>query len=153
MAVAPPLVQNILDLKGKWYTKGDLAYTMDPDKPPVATAQLNARDKLLKQIGITGINESVQKEKYFQQNQIEKAYADIKKSGLTSMAQEIFQGKEISDNSMQKYLRGQGDPNQLQAELTTMANQQGMTQGQLKMLKDAASQSITKAYDLQRRAK
>ena len=149
LAWAPPIAQSLL--KEKWYTKGDLAYTMDPDKPPVATARLNERDKLLKKIGISGINESAQKEKYFQLNKLEKEYTDIRNKGLTRMAQDLYQGKPISEKAMQLYLRGQGDPSQIEAELTKMAMQQGVTQGQLRILKDGASRSLTKIYDLQRR--
>jgi hypothetical protein len=126
---------------------------MDPDKPPVATAQLNERDKLLKKIGISGINESAQKEKYFQQNKLEKTYTDIRNKGLSIMAQDIYNGKNISNRAMQYYLRGQGDPAQIEQALVKMAMEQGIPQDKLKILKDGASKSLTKIYDLERRVK
>ena len=149
LAWMPPIIQA--PLKEHWYTKNGLAYTMDPDKPPVATAELNARDTLLKKIGVVGINESSQKEKYFQQNKVEKAYNDIKQKGLTIAAQDLFHGKDISERAMRLFLKGQGDPTQLQQNIMDMAIKQGMTQEQLKILKDSSSRSITKMYDLERR--
>lgn len=149
MAWLPSLVAA--PLKEEWYTKGDLAYTMNPDKPNVATAQLNERDKLLKKVGITGINESVQKEQYFQQNNLEKAYSDIKDKGLLLMSQDVFAGRPISQKAIDLFIKGQGDPSTLEASLVKFGMQQGIPQNQLKILKDAASTSITKMYDLQRR--
>jgi hypothetical protein len=149
LSVAPPILQNFL--KDSWYTKGDLSYSMNPDKPTVATAQLNPTDKILKKIGITGVNESVQKEKYYQNNKLEQTYKEIKDKGLTRMSQDIFSGKPISDTAINLYMKGQGDPSQIQDNLLRMAKAQGMSQNQIKILMDGSSKSITKMHDLERR--
>ena len=148
VAFAPPVLQNVL--KDAWYTKDNKSFSMDPNKKPVVTATLNDRDKLLKKLGISGINESTQKERFFQQNALTKTYDDMRKDSLVSIAQGLRNGNSIKE-PMAKFIRSQGDPSTIEASLRQIAIEQNISQQDLKIMMNAASKALPKVYDLQRR--
>ena len=151
LTVMPPIVQSMM--KERWYTDDDKVFSMDPDKNKTVTAYVTPLDKKLKQWGVTGINESVQKEATYQLGKIEKVYGDMRLAALAKMSNDLFENGDISQKAIDKYVKGQGDPSTLEKDINKFAIEQNLSQGQLKVLKDASSSSLTKVYDLQRRAK
>lgn len=147
--LAPPIAQGPLDLA--MYTKDDLAYSKDPSnlKP---TARRNEVDKTMRAIGITGINESVQKTKNYQLGQIDKSLNDIRTKALNTIAQDIFRDRSFDQKTMDKYfVDGQGDPQQFEQQVGAIALKLSLSPEEFAILKDSASKSITKAKSLQRR--
>lgn len=146
---APPALQGPMDVA--WYQKGNLAFSKDPTKlRPVA--ERNEADILLKKIGLTGINESTQKQKVYQQGQLDKAYQDYRTSAMNTIAQDLFRDRPIAKTTIDKYFTtGQGDPSTFEADLNKMALQQNMSPQQYAILRQSASQQIPQLRSLQRR--
>ena len=147
--LSPPIAQGPLDLA--MYTKDDLAFSKDPSnlKP---TARRNEVDKTMRAIGITGINESVQKTKNYQLGQIDKSLNDIRTKALNTIAQDIFRDRSFDQKTMDKYfVDGQGDPQQFEQQVGAIALKLSLSPEEFAILKDSASKSITKARSLQRR--
>jgi len=150
MAWAPPVVSSIL--KEKWYTDENHSFSMNPDKPRQVTADLTERDKTLKKIGITGVNESVQKEKNFRLGELDKAYQHKRARAMNGMIFQLGAGKAPSTDNIAKYLEeGQGDPNTMVASLETALMNLKISPQKRAMLAQATSQSVTQALSLQRR--
>jgi hypothetical protein len=147
---APPILQGIA--KDAWYTDGDMALSMDPDKPTKATAELNPTDRLLKKIGITGINESTQKERNYQLTKIDKTYQDKRDTAMAGLTFALAHGGDL-DPYVNKYLDNQGDPETLVASINSAIDTIKIDPNKLAIIKDAASKSITRALSLQRRMK
>jgi len=147
--MAPPSAQGPLDVS--WYQKGNLAYSKDPNKLRVV-AERTPLDTSLKQWGLTGINESVQKERNYRLDQLTKAYAEYRTAAMNDMAQDIFRNKPINAGAIDKYFRiGQGDPQTFERELQQTAISLNMSPQQAAMLREAASQRIPQLRALQRR--
>ena len=149
ITLAPPVAQGPLDVS--WYQKGNLAYSKNPEKlRPVA--ERNEADILLKKIGLTGINESSQKQKVYQHGQLDKAYQEYRTAAMNTIANDLFNGRQISQSTIDKYFKtGQGDPTTFEADLNRMAQDQNMSPQQAILLKQAASQRIPQLRSLQRR--
>jgi hypothetical protein len=149
ITVAPPVAQGPLDVS--WYQKGNLAYSKNPEKlRPVA--ERNDTDVLLKKLGFTGINESSQKQKVYQQGQLDKAYQEYRTTAMNTIANDLFNNRPIAQTTIDKYFKtGQGDPATFEADLNRMALEQNMSPQQAIMLKQAASQRIPQLRSLQRR--
>ena len=144
----PPIGQGFA--KDAWYTDGDMALSMDPDKPTKATAELNPTDRLLKKIGITGINESTQKERNYQLTKIDKTYQDKRDTAMAGLTFALAHGGDL-DPYVNKYLDNQGDPETLVASINSAIDTIKIDPNKLAIIKDAASKSITRALSLQRR--
>ncbi len=150
MAWAPPILAGLL--KERWYTEGDKALSMNPDKPTTATATLNDRDKLLKTIGVTGINESFQKERNYQLSNLDKTAQDHRDSALVGITYDLAHGKPLDDGLVEKYfVRGEGDVKGFESAINAAIMKLNLDPNQLAMLQDSASKSVTRAMSLQRR--
>jgi hypothetical protein len=147
--LAPPVAQGPLDVA--WYQKGDLAYSKDPEKlRPMA--RRNATDVLLKKIGVTGINESAQKQANYQNAQLDKAYTEYRTQAMQTIAQDLFRNRQIDPKTLDKYFKtGQGDPATFERDLQRVAVDQNMDPQTALMIKQAASQRIPQLRSLQRR--
>lgn len=147
--LAPPFMQGPMDLA--WYTKNNLAYSKDPGNlKPVA--RRTDTDKLFKAIGLTGIQESAQKQKTYQLGQLDKAYTDIRKSAMNTLTQDLFRNRPMLQKTLDKYfISGQGDPKTFEQEISKKAMFMNLAPNELAILQNAASNSITKAQSLQRR--
>jgi hypothetical protein len=145
---APQILQGPMDVN--WYQKGNLAYSKDPENlKPVA--ERNATDVLLKKIGLTGINESVQKTKQYEQKQITKAITDYRSQAMHQIAQDLFRNRELSQKTINKYfVDGQGDPNTFQKDFQKLAIEQNLSPQQSSLLYNAASQRIPQLRALER---
>ncbi len=147
--LAPPFLQGVA--KDSWYTKGDLGYSIDPTnlKP---TAKLNDQDKLLGKIGILGINKSVQQTKNYELGQLDKQFQGIRDKAMSTIAQDLYRDRKISQETLDKYfINGQGDPKTFEAEVNSLATKLNLSPTQLAMIRDSASNSITRQRSLMRR--
>ena len=148
MNLMPPLAQGFA--KEAWYTDENNALSMDPNKPTKATAELNPTDRLLKKIGITGINESTQKERNYQLSKLDKTYQDKRDTAVAGLTFALAHGGDL-DPYVQKYLDNQGDPESLVATVNGAIESIKVDPNTLAIMKDSASKSITRALSLQRR--
>lgn len=147
--LAPPIRQGPMDVA--WYQKNGLAYSKNPEKLK-PTAVRNDTDVLLKKIGFTGINESAQKQKMYQQAQLDSAYAEFRSSAMQTIAQDLFRNRPIDQKTLDKYFKtGQGDPQTFETELNKMALEQNMSPQDFLMIRQAASNKIPQLRSLQRR--
>ena len=147
--LSPNILQGPEDLA--WFSKGDMAYSKDPsDLKPVA--RRNATDKLVRSIGFTGINESVQKQKAYQNQQLDMARMEIRKAAMNTLTQDMFRNRPMLQKTLDKYfINGEGDPQTFATEIEKKAIGLSLTPSELALLRSAASNSITKARSLQRR--
>jgi hypothetical protein len=147
--LAPPVLQGPMDVA--MYEKRGMAFSKDPEKlRPMAVR--NDTDRLLKKIGLTGINESAQKQKQYQQGQLDAAYAEYRSSAMKTIANDLFQNQKIDQKTLDKYFKtGQGDPITFETELNKMALEQNMSPQNYLLLRQAASSKIPQLRSLQRR--
>lgn len=150
VAVAPNVIAG--PLKEAWYTDEKGVYSMDPDKKRELITEINDTDRLLKKIGITGINESVKKTKDYQLKQLEKAYQDIRDNALVKISHDMANGKGIDPEYIDKYFKnGQGDPSSFEASINDIATKLNIPRDTLALMKGAASSSVQRAMTTQRR--
>jgi hypothetical protein len=134
-----------------WYQKNGMAYSKDPAKLK-PTAVRNDTDVLLKKIGFTGINESAQKQKQYQQAQLDAAYTEFRSAAMQTIAQDLFRNRPIDQKTLDKYFKtGQGDPKTFETELNRLAIEQNMSPQDYLLLRQAASNKIPQLRSLQRR--
>jgi len=147
--LAPPVLQGPMDVA--WYQKNGMAYSKDPGKLK-PTAVRNDTDVLLKKIGFTGINESAQKQKMYQQAQLDAAYTEFRSAAMQTIAQDLFRNRPIDQKTLDKYFKtGQGDPKTFETELNRLAIEQNMSPQDYLLLRQAASNKIPQLRSLQRR--
>lgn len=147
--LAPPVLQGPMDVA--WYQKNGMAYSKNPEKLK-PTAVRNDTDVLLKKIGFTGINESAQKQKMYQQAQLDTAYTEFRSAAMQTIAQDLFRNRPIDQKTLDKYFKtGQGDPKTFETELNRLAIEQNMSPQDYLLLRQAASNKIPQLRSLQRR--
>jgi hypothetical protein len=148
--LAPPIAQGPLDVA--WYQKGNIAYSKDPEKlRPMA--RRNDADVLFKKIGLTGINESAQKQANYQNAQLDKAYTEYRTKAMQTIAQDLFRNRPIDAKTLEKYfVTGQGDPTTFSRDIERVAVDMNLDPQTAIMLKQSASQRIPQLRSLQRRA-
>lgn len=147
--LAPPVLQGPMDVA--WYQKNGMAYSKNPEKLK-PTAVRNDTDVLLKKIGFTGINESAQKQKQYQQAQLDSAYTEFRSAAMQTIAQDLFRNRPIDQKTLDKYFKtGQGDPKTFETELNRLAIEQNMSPQDYLLLRQAASNKIPQLRSLQRR--
>jgi hypothetical protein len=147
--LAPPVAQGPLDVA--WYQKNGLAYSKDPEKLRPMAKRTEA-DILFKKIGLTGINESAQKQQNYQQAQLDKAYTEYRTAAMRTIAQDLFRNRPIAPETLDKYFKtGQGDPATFERDLERMAIEQNLAPQDALLLKQSASQRIPQLRSLQRR--
>jgi hypothetical protein len=138
--------------KEKWYTDEKGVYSMDPDKKRELITEINGTDRLLKTVGITGINESVKKTKDYQLKQLEKAYQDIRDNALVKISHDMAAGKGISQENIDKYFtNGQGDPSSFENSINDIGMKLNIPRDTLALMKGAASNSVQRSLATQRR--
>lgn len=147
--LAPKGIQGLLD--EAWFTKGDIAYSKTKEMP-TPMARRNELDHTLKKFGLTGINESIQKAKVYQQGKIDEAITGYRTSAMTHMLQNVYQNKPINQSDITAYFgKGQGDPNTWSRELVSQATKMGIPPNEIKMMQLAASKQIPQLQSLVRR--
>jgi hypothetical protein len=139
-------------LDRKWFStdtpNGELSHK---HKAPYEGQVLrNTEDKLWKSLGMSGIHESVQKQKLFQEENINRVYADLRKKPLEAAAGELFTSGKVSDATVERYIKYQGDPKTLVADIINVSKNQNLSGLQREKLSAAMSKSITNLYRAQR---
>ena len=148
--LAPPAAQGPMDVA--WYQKGDLAMSKNPEKPAKAVARRDATDTLLKKIGLMGINESAQKQRVYQQDQLDRAYAEYRSAAMRDISWDLMYGKSVNPKDLDKYFKtGQGDPETFVRDVERIIKEQNMTPEQSIAIRQAASQRIPQIQSLLRR--
>jgi hypothetical protein len=137
-----------------WFSTngGTIAHNKNTLEPQV---KRNGADMLWKAIGGTGIHESVEKEKLFEQKQITKAWEARRAGVVSNMRDALFEnGNRLSPDQAQSfardYVKYQGDPRSFITELQRMVKAQALTAREALMVRDAMSKTITKQYEAQR---
>lgn len=115
-----------------------------------ASAVRNDRDKLLKSLGLTGLNESKQKTLAYANQKIDMIYKDKRASIIDNAAKSLFTSGRLPESFGADYVKNQGDPNSLQREIETMAMEQQIPQAKLQLIKNAMSTSITSTHKAMR---
>jgi len=126
------------------------------------TVQRTNRDKLAKSLGMTGIHESKEKARLYQESLVDKAYTDKRKSITSKMLDDIYtirkdpeaivqymtegKGKELRD----KFLENEGNVDNLVQAIVNLQTNTNITQMQKKMLSVAAAQKEGDVKKLQR---
>jgi ADP-Ribosyltransferase in polyvalent proteins len=105
----------------------------------------------LKNFGLTGINESKQKENNYETDRISRWYDDARGSALKQAAKVFYTSGKIPSDFAQNYIKLQGDPTKLEKDIMQMAIEQKVPVETLKNMQDAMSTSLTSKYRLQRR--
>jgi len=116
-----------------------------------ATAVRNDADKVWKTLGATGVNESVQKAKSYENMQIDQKYQEKRNDVVLNMSKEFFTSGKIPAKLIEKYVKYQGDPTTLSRELEQMAMEQHVDAPTLQLMKAAANNSITSLHKVMRR--
>jgi hypothetical protein len=96
-----------------------------------------------KRLGLTGIHESVEKDKLFQTKQIKEGYADLRKGPLATARDEIFSKGQPSQDTVRKYIEAEGDVKTLLADIARIHKDQNMSAKDREMLGAIMSRSIT----------
>jgi hypothetical protein len=147
---APPVLQGPLDVK--WFQKGALAMSKDPTKPAKAVARRNDTDVLLKKIGLTGIHESAQKQRVYQQAQLDKAYTEYRSAAMRDISWDLMYGKMVSPSALQKYfVTGQGDPQTFIRDIERTILDQNLSPEEAITLRQSASQRVPQIQSFLRR--
>jgi hypothetical protein len=148
--LAPPFLQGPMDVA--WYQKGDLAMSKNPEKPAKAMARRDATDVLLKKIGLTGINESAQKQRVYQQDQLDRAYAAYRTDAMNAISWELMNGKKPSQTNLDKYFKtGQGDPQTFIKDIERIVLSQHMSPEEAIALRQSASERVPQIQSFLRR--
>jgi len=138
-------------LKAAWYTDEKGVYSTDPDKKRELITQINDTDRLLKKIGITGVNESVARAKDFQLKQIEKTYQEKRNKALVAISHDLSRGVINPEHIDRYFIDGQGDPVAFSSSINDIVVKQNIPRVSLSMINEVASKSINKQQALQRR--
>ena len=71
---------------------------------------------------------------------------------MSTIAQDIFRDRAILQKTVDKYfIDGQGDPKSFEAEVNSLATKMNLSPNQLALLRDSASNSVTRQRSLMRR--
>lgn len=114
------------------------------------TVERTDTDKFAKTFGLTGVNESDQKAKLYQQRLIDKAYADTRKGALKTVMDDLYTSGKLNQEAMQKYLDAEGDPTTLTNAIAKFQEGRQMTEYQRKLLAASAAGSVNQALRLKR---
>lgn len=148
--MAPNSVSGLLDrmwFSGKDAKGNELA--MNRNKVS-ASATRNEADKMYKTLGMTGINEAKQKAGNYEDQYVNKAYQDIRKSVVEKAAKEYFVSGKFPNDFAKKYILAQGDPNSIERELTQIVMEQNIDPKTAAILKNSMSNSVTSMHRLMR---
>lgn len=116
-----------------------------------ATVTRNDADKAWKSLGITGVNESSTKTRLFENQRIDKWYADKQKVDVQRMAQSFFTSGKISQTYIKDFIAHQGNPETLDRVLENIAIEQNLDATKRDALKIAVQNSYPAAQKMKRR--
>ncbi|PXA54894.1 hypothetical protein, partial [Staphylococcus pseudintermedius] len=64
---------------------------------------------LMRKIGLTGINESVQKTKNYENNKLEQKFTELRNKAMNGVKQDYLNNRDMGQ-SIDKWIAAQGDP-------------------------------------------
>jgi len=99
-------------------------------------------DKMAKNIGFTGINESVQKQKLWDLKQQGIGYAELRSAVVKKMAEQMYSKGTFDPKLTENYAKYEGDVNSLTRELETKVKAQQMSMVDAVKLKALATKTM-----------
>lgn len=146
---APGFATGAMDRQ--WFSKqtpqGELAVSPTSMQ---GTAYRNDADKMAKNFGFTGVNESVQKNKMYEVNYVKQQFAELRTKPLQKAKDELFTNNKVSRETVQEYLKYEGDLRSLEADIARMAKEQNMSTEQREWLRVSMGDSVAKAMQAKR---
>lgn len=107
-------------------------------------------DKMSKNLGFTGINESVMKQKIYDLEQQGIGYADLRAGVMKKMVDAMHSDGKVSPELIQNYMRYEGDPAQLEKDLIARVEKGSMSMVDAAKLQAMAAKTIPQLYQGQR---
>lgn len=147
---APNSVGGLLDrawFSGKDARGNELAINRNKGTP---SATRNELDKVYKTLGMTGTNEAKQKALNYENDQITRAYTDIRRSLVDKATKEYFMSGRIPADFARKYIAAQGNPDSIQKEIESLVMEQSMDARTAALLRNSMSNSVTATHKILR---
>jgi hypothetical protein len=138
LAAAPIGMRGALE--NQWFTKENGLAVRPKDLK--GQAYRNDTDKMVKNFGFQGINESVQKQKTYNIERTSRDYADLRQRPLNRMRDELYANGTVSKEAIQDYLKYRGSLETLEGDLNRYATEQNLSARELAMMRDAAGSSV-----------
>lgn len=110
----------------------------------------NDADKMAKNFGFTGINESVQKQKLWDVEQQRLGYSELRTGIVKKMATQMFTRGNFDEKLIDKYLEYEGDIKTLETELENRVKKQEMSAVDALKMKALAAKKIPQLQQGQR---
>lgn len=145
---APSGAQGLLDTM--LFQKDNLAKSKNPENFKIM-AERTPGDITARKFGLTGIQEATSKTKEFHEDQLDRVYGDIRKQALNGMKNDLWYGRDISDNLATFVIEGQGDIKAFDRTLQQMIVEGNVSPQTARMLRDTASKSMPRIQSLARR--
>lgn len=134
---SPGIATGVQDLT--WFSKGDLGSRRSD---LAGSVKRTKTDKIVKAIGLTGINESTEKQKLYENKWINETYTDMRKNTIDTMKGEIYMKGAPSSASIQKYLNQRGDVRGLLKEIERISKEQNMSARDRDLLRASTMKSV-----------
>jgi hypothetical protein len=96
-----------------------------------------------KRAGFTGIHESVEKDKLYNANKIAMGYAELREPALNRAKEELFLNGKVSKETVQDYIKHQGDVKTLAADLSRISKKMNIPAKDRELLRASMSRSIS----------
>jgi hypothetical protein len=147
--VAPGAVTGPMDRE--WFSKdtpqGELAVNRRTLEGQVIR---NEADKMAKNFGFMGVNESVQKQKLWDLKQQGIGYSELRTAVVKKMAEQMFTSGKFNPALIDNYIKYEGDLTTLETELTNRVEKQGMSAVDALKIKALAAKKIPQLKQGQR---
>lgn len=143
------LPNSLRGVADRMFFEDDKGRAINP-KDLQPTVERTPSDKLAKTFGLTGVAEADQKSKLYQQRLIDKSYAEVRKSALKGIMDNLYTTGELDREAMQKYLDAEGDPTTLTNAIANFQQGRQMTEYQRKLLAASSAGSVNQALRLKR---
>lgn len=108
-------------------------------------------DKVAKSMGMTGLAESNERTLKYENDTIDKWYADKQKQAVERMGKQFFMSGTIDKRYVDQFVKAQGNPENLNKAIETFALEQNIPASKMEQLKIAAQNTITSAQKMKRR--
>lgn len=138
---APAFAQGALS--NQWFTKGtgDDRVSLRP-RDLKAQAYRSDADAMKKNFGFTGINESVQRQKTFNIETVNRDYADLRQKPLDHMRDALYASGTIKPKDVEDYVNYRGTVETLTGDLQRYAQEQRLTPSELAIMRAEATSSV-----------
>jgi hypothetical protein len=137
--VPRPAAAN-MDLE--WFSKEDGRLGLNKNTLEAQVRRTPA-DMMAKRFGFTGIHESVEKDKLYNANKIAMGYAELREPALNRAKEELFLNGKVSKETVQDYIKHQGDVKTLAADLSRISKKMNIPAKDRELLRASMSRSIS----------